>query len=104
MGSRWGGNHSSTNSGSGSIRKQNNDIRRRSTNAIGLESFAQRKGQIRALQEFKKRKNEKTLGTSIALRKYRKLMKQEGHDAGSGASRKRLHEVQGGTLQGSGIE
>ncbi len=56
---------------------------------MGLTDFSQKKGQVRALEEFKKRKNRKQLQTSMALRKYRKLMKQEGMDAGTGASRKR---------------
>ena len=55
-----------------SIRKSNvfcnNNKRdsRRSLNSVGLESFAQRNGHVRALEEFKKRKNRKSLETSMA--------------------------------------
>ena len=72
-----------------SRRQQHNADKRRSANAVGLTDFSQKKGQVRALEEFKKRKNRKQLQTSMALRKYRKLMKQEGIEAGTGASRKR---------------
>jgi hypothetical protein len=57
---------------------------------VSLESFAQRKGHIRALEEFHKRKERKRMDTAKALRKYRKVMRQEGYDAGQGASRKRI--------------
>ncbi|KAG7351451.1 rRNA processing protein [Nitzschia inconspicua] len=57
---------------------------------LSLDTFAQRKGQVRALEEFKKRKEHKRLQTAKALRKYQKVMKQEGLEAGKGASRKRL--------------
>lgn len=56
---------------------------------VSLTSFAQRKGQIRALEEFKKRKEHKRLETAKTLRRYQKVMKQEGMEAGRGASRKR---------------
>jgi hypothetical protein len=58
--------------------------------AVSLESFAQRKGHVRALEEFHKRKLRKRMDTAKALRKYRKVMRQEGYDAGQGASRKRI--------------
>jgi hypothetical protein len=58
-----------------------------------LESFAQRRGEVRALEEFHKRKELKRSETSKALRKYRKVMKQEGYEAGTGASRKRLEKT-----------
>eukprot|EP00339_Tiarina_fusa_P019304 CAMPEP_0117016424 /NCGR_PEP_ID=MMETSP0472-20121206/12955_1 /TAXON_ID=693140 ORGANISM="Tiarina fusus, Strain LIS" /NCGR_SAMPLE_ID=MMETSP0472 /ASSEMBLY_ACC=CAM_ASM_000603 /LENGTH=186 /DNA_ID=CAMNT_0004720481 /DNA_START=32 /DNA_END=592 /DNA_ORIENTATION=+ len=56
---------------------------------LSLETFAQRKGQVRALEEFHKRKNVKRVETAKALRGYRRAMKQEGFEAGKGASRKR---------------
>jgi hypothetical protein len=56
---------------------------------LSLESFAQRKGQVRALEEFHKRKDRKRVETAKALRSYRRVMKQEGFEAGKGASRKR---------------
>ena len=54
-----------------------------------LEKFAHKKGQVRALEEFRKRKEKKQVETSIRLRQYKKVMKQEGMEAGTGASRKR---------------
>jgi hypothetical protein len=60
--------------------------------AVSLESFAQRKGHIRALEEFKKRKQTHRMETAKALRRYRKVMKQEGMEAGTGASRKRQRQ------------
>ena len=63
--------------------------RRRGENAISLENFGQRKGQVRALEEFRVRKEKKRIETAKALRKYKKAMKKEGMDAGRGASRKR---------------
>jgi len=57
--------------------------------AIPLTDFAQRKGQKRALEEYHNRKAHKRKNTAIALRGYRKAMKQQGYEAGKGASRKR---------------
>jgi len=88
MSYRSNNRNKSTSSGL-SRRQQHNADKRRSANAVGLTDFSQKKGQVRALEEFKKRKNRKQLQTSMALRKYRKLMKQEGLEAGTGASRKR---------------
>ena len=70
-----------------SSRQQHNADAKRSANAVGLTDFSQKKGQVRALEEFKKRKNKKHLETSMALRKYRKLMKKEGIGRGGGACR-----------------
>ena len=78
-----------------SRRQQHNADAKRSANAVGLTDFSQKKGQVRALEEFKKRKNKKHLETSMALRKYRKIMKKEGMDAGTGASRKRRANING---------
>jgi hypothetical protein len=39
--------------------------------AVSLESFAQRKGHIRALEEFKKRKQTHRMETAKAFRRYR---------------------------------
>mmetsp|Transcript_55085 Transcript_55085/g.159510 ORF Transcript_55085/g.159510 Transcript_55085/m.159510 type:complete len:166 (+) Transcript_55085:139-636(+) len=64
----------------------------RSKNAISLENFGQRKGQVRALEEFRNRKERKRKETAIALRKYKKTMKSEGYEAGTGAGRKRRTE------------
>jgi len=82
-------NRDGTTSSGLSRRQQHNAEKRRAANAIGLTDFSQKRGHVRALEEFKKRKKRKHLDTSIALRKYRKLMKREGFEAGTGASRKR---------------
>jgi hypothetical protein len=63
--------------------------RRRVDGTVSMVNFAQRKGQTRAIHECKKRKEKKVLQTAKHLRRYRKVMKQEGYDAGTGASRKR---------------
>ena len=57
---------------------------------ISLDDFVHRKGQVRALEEFKYRKQRKKVQTAKALRSYRKVMKREGYEAGQGASRKRV--------------
>lgn len=57
---------------------------------ISLDDFVHRKGQVRALEEFKYRKQRKKIQTAKALRSYKKVMKQEGYEAGQGASRKRV--------------
>ncbi|KAL7434006.1 hypothetical protein ACHAXH_005113 [Discostella pseudostelligera] len=62
---------------------------RRRQAAISLASFSTKKGHDRALQEYKKRKETKFQKNSKLLREYQKVMKQEGYDAGRGASRKR---------------
>ena len=67
----------------------NKDAQRKKDRIISLENFAIRKGQVRALEEFKYRKQRKRVETAKALKEYRKVMKQEGYDAGKGASRKR---------------
>jgi hypothetical protein len=69
--------------------EQNNQPRRRVDGTVSMVNFAQRKGQTRAIKECKKRKEKKVLQTAKHLRRYRKVMKQEGYEAGTGASRKR---------------
>ena len=66
--------------------------RRRVDGTVSMANFAQRKGQTRAIQECKKRKEKKVFQTAKHLRRYRKAMKQEGYEAGTGASRKRVGE------------
>jgi hypothetical protein len=66
----------------------------RSKRSISLETFGQKKGHIRALEEFKLRKEKKRVETAKALRRYKKTMKHEGYEAGTGASRKRKAETQ----------
>jgi hypothetical protein len=66
---------------------------------ISLESFVHRKGQVRALTEFKYRKQHKKVETAKALRSYRKVMKQQGYEAGTGASRKRVEDSEEPTAE-----
>lgn len=61
----------------------------RRNHAISLERFGQQRGQVRALEEFRYRKDKKRLETAKALRSYKKTMKIEGFEAGRGAARKR---------------
>jgi hypothetical protein len=70
----------------------NDKTRTSSRERISLEAFVHRKGQVRALEEFKYRKQHKKIETAKALRSYRKVMKQQGYEAGQGASRKRMEE------------
>lgn len=62
---------------------------RRRNAAISLNSFSSKKGHDRALQEYKKRKDEKFQKNATLLREYQRAMKQEGYEVGKGASRKR---------------
>ena len=76
--------------------KQTDDrrsLKERSKHAISLENFGQKKGQVRALEEFRLRKQKKRIETAKVLRKYKKSMKSEGYEAGKGAARKRVSEV-----------
>jgi len=67
-------------------------MKERRQRSISLVRFGQSKGQVRALEEFKLRKERKRIETSKVLRRYKKTMKQEGYIAGTGASRKRKLE------------
>ena len=78
--------------------KRNHDesaaaTKERKKRSISLVNFGQKKGHIRALEEFRYRKEQKRLETSKALRRYKKTMKHEGYEAGTGASRKRKAEA-----------
>ena len=58
--------------------------------AVGFEAFAKgKKGVTRAIKEFRVRKEKTTRDKAILLRGYKKVMKQEGLEAGRGANRKR---------------
>jgi hypothetical protein len=58
--------------------------------AVGFEAFAKgKKGVTRAIKEFRVRKEKITRDKAILLRGYKKVMKQEGLEAGRGANRKR---------------
>mmetsp|Transcript_8227 Transcript_8227/g.17536 ORF Transcript_8227/g.17536 Transcript_8227/m.17536 type:complete len:210 (+) Transcript_8227:82-711(+) len=68
---------------------QQSQNQRRRNAAISLNSFSSKKGHDRALQEYKKRKDQKFQKNAALLREYQRAMKQEGYDVGKGASRKR---------------
>lgn len=72
---------------------KNKRQKERSKHSISLETFGQRRGQVRALEEFRHRKQKKRIETAKALRKYKKSMKSEGYEAGRGAARKRVNEM-----------
>ena len=68
----------------------NDPLRRK---AVGFEAFAKgKKGVTRAIKEARVRKERTTRDKSILLRGYKKVMKQEGLEAGRGAGRKRGRE------------
>ena len=70
----------------------NDQLRRK---AVGFEAFAKgKKGVTRAIKEARVRKERTTRDKSILLRGYKKVMKQEGLEAGRGAGRKRGREEQ----------
>jgi hypothetical protein len=79
----------------------NGQQRRRVDGTVSMVNFAQRKGQTRAIKECKKRKEKKVFQTAKHLRRYRKAMKQEGYEAGTGASRKRVVEEPSSALSSS---
>jgi hypothetical protein len=57
---------------------------------VSLEKFAHRnKADKFAIAAFRDRKDKKRFHTSQALRSYKKVMRKEGYEAGTGASRKR---------------
>jgi len=56
---------------------------------LSVEQFAHRKGVTKGLLSFKDRREKKRVETAKALRSYQKVMKREGYEAGTGASRKR---------------
>ena len=59
---------------------------------MGVQEFASgKKGVTRAIQECKVRKQRKVKEKTVLLRKYHKVMKQEGYDAA--ASRKQQHST-----------
>mmetsp|Transcript_17101 Transcript_17101/g.37124 ORF Transcript_17101/g.37124 Transcript_17101/m.37124 type:complete len:148 (+) Transcript_17101:277-720(+) len=66
--------------------------KRRKQAAISLASFSSKKGHDRAIQEYKKRKEEKFQKNAVLLREYQRAMKAEGYVGGRGASRKRVDE------------
>jgi len=78
--------------------------RRRAGAAMNVENFAHRKGVTKAIQSFRKRKDDKRTETAKALRRYKKTMKQEGYEPGRGASRKREAVVEGETKEKSNQE
>jgi len=72
--------------------KPSSDAPRRTANAvISLTQFAHNKskGTRRAIENFKQKKTSHFNRNAGLLREYKKVMKNEGFDAGKGASRKR---------------
>jgi rRNA processing len=61
---------------------------------VGIEKFAHQKGVVKALHDFRERKEKKRLETAKSLRHYKKAMKKEGFEPGTGASRKRKQQEQ----------
>ena len=57
---------------------------------LKVDDFAHRKGVVKGLLSFRERKETKRLQTSKQLRSYKKAMKKEGYEPGTGASRKRV--------------
>jgi hypothetical protein len=60
---------------------------------LALDDFAHQKGVVHALHGFRERREKKRLHTAKALRVYKKVMKREGYEPGTGASRKRMTET-----------
>jgi len=72
-------------------RDQNTTVRKNPDRpaVLSVDQFAHRKGITKGLQGYKDRKEKKRVETAKALRSYQKVMKREGYEAGTGASRKR---------------
>lgn len=62
---------------------------RRSMNAVSLDSFSMGK---KSTYDRRVKQQEKFVSNAKQLRTYKKLMKQEGYEAGQGGSRKRPRE------------
>lgn len=73
-----------TNESSDSKRRQGNTV-------VSLNKFAhgKSKGTRRAIEKFRQKKKSKFNYNAGLLREYKKVMKNEGYEAGKGASRKR---------------
>eukprot|EP00538_Stauroneis_constricta_P011893 CAMPEP_0119553126 /NCGR_PEP_ID=MMETSP1352-20130426/5956_1 /TAXON_ID=265584 /ORGANISM="Stauroneis constricta, Strain CCMP1120" /LENGTH=171 /DNA_ID=CAMNT_0007599477 /DNA_START=145 /DNA_END=657 /DNA_ORIENTATION=+ len=69
--------------------QQQQQPERRVMKNIPIRDVVASKGITRAIQTFRKKKAYKAQQTARSLRQYRKVMKQEGYDAGKGAGRKR---------------
>lgn len=71
--------------------KHQKNERRAANSVISLTQFAHAKsrGTRRAIENYKQKKQTKFNHNASLLREYRKAMKNEGYEAGKGASRKR---------------
>mmetsp|Transcript_19366 Transcript_19366/g.53875 ORF Transcript_19366/g.53875 Transcript_19366/m.53875 type:complete len:172 (-) Transcript_19366:1117-1632(-) len=69
--------------------KPHGQRRRMQHGSIGINEVVRTKGITRAIENCRKRKEYKHKQTARSLKQYRKVMKQEGYDAGMGAGRKR---------------
>jgi hypothetical protein len=76
------------------IRNTNSHRRKMPSLLAGANSKSSKTGPIKALQEFRKRKEKKRLHTSKELRQYKKVMQQHGYEPGTGAKRRRVGETQ----------
>ena len=64
-----------------------------------MDDFAHRTGVQYSIQKFRQRKEKKRVEKAMQLRKYKKIMKQEGYEPGKGARRKR--EIEGSPADAS---
>jgi rubrerythrin len=74
------------------LTKPSSDSKRRQGNTVvSLNKFAhaKSKGTRRAIEKFRQKKKSKFNHNAGLLREYKKVMKNEGYEAGKGASRKR---------------
>lgn len=71
--------------------------KRSGTSVISLTKFAhsKSKGTKRAIERYRQKKITKFNRNASLLREYKKVMKSEGYEAGTGASRKRSQEENG---------
>jgi hypothetical protein len=66
---------------------RDDDAGRRRGAVVSVEGFAHRSS--KSIKSFRQRRDKKRVQTARALKEYRTVMKREGYEAGTGASRKR---------------
>lgn len=86
------------------VTKQTDSKRRQGNTVISLNQFAhaKSKGTRRVIEKFRQKKRSKFNYNAGLLREYKKVMKNEGYDAGRGASRKR-QEMDDTNTQGDAV-
>jgi rRNA processing len=79
-------------------RKQNIKRRDAAQVVLSVEAFAHQKGAgaAKAIEGFRKRKEAKRVNTAKELRSYQRLMKRQGYEPGTGASRRRRGREEAG--------